>query len=202
MKLYYSKGACSLAVRIVLHELNINFDAEAVNLGTKKTASGQDFLAINPKGAVPALVLDNEQVLTENTVIQQYLADHFNGNHLLPAMGDIKRYRVLEWLNFVSTDLHKGCSPLFNAKLAEEIKDSIFRPALVNKLKYAEQQLAQHDYLLGNKFSLADAYLFVINRWLPHLGIDVNPFPALMRYQQRLKQRNAIQQALQEEGLA
>lgn len=201
MKLYYSKGACSLAVRIVLHELKLDFKAEAVNLGTKKTETGQDFLTINPKGAVPALILDNQAVLTENTVIQQYLADNFNGAHLLPASG-LPRYRVLEWLNFISTDLHKGCSPLFNPKVSEADKNNVFRPNLANKLTLVEQHLTQHPHLTDNGFSLPDAYLFVVCRWLPYLGVDTSHCPTLMNYCDQLKQRPAFQQALKEEGLA
>src|SRR5688572_12009519 len=113
MKLYYSKGACSLAVRIILHEIGAACEFEAVDLATKKTETGMDFLKINPKGAVPTLILDDKAILTENAVIQQYLAEKYHATQLLPPLGDMKRYRVLEWLNFISTDLHKSCGPLF-----------------------------------------------------------------------------------------
>ncbi|CAM4385330.1 MAG: Glutathione S-transferase GST-6.0 [Legionellaceae bacterium] len=202
MKLYYSIGACSLVIRIVLNELKIPFETEAVNLMTKKTASHEDFLTINPKGAVPALILDNQEVLTENAVIQQYLVDHYNSTTLLPPVGDFKRYRALEWLNFITTELHKNCAPLFNPTLSEEIKKDIFKPILDKKLKFIEQQLQQNTYLLGNEFSLPDAYLFVILQWLPRLGIETNQYPAINHYQTKLKQRPSIQQSLQEEGLS
>lgn len=201
MKLYYSKGACSLAIRILLHELNITFESEAVNLETKQTATGFDFLMINPKGAVPTIELNNGEVLTENAVIHQYLVQHYHGKHLLPPATDFKHYRVLEWLNFITTDLHKGCSPLFNPKVSEEVKASVFRPILNGKLKYVDHHLKESKFLLGHEFCLADGYLLVVIRWLPYLGIDMTQFPHLTRYAAELKQRPAIQKAMQEEGL-
>jgi len=202
MKLYYSKGACSLAVRIVIHELELKAEFESVDLKTKQTEKGDDFFKINPKGAVPALCLDDHQLLTENAVIQQYLADKHQAHHLLPAIGDFNRYRVLEWLNFVSTDLHKGCGPLFNANVPQEIKDTVFKPALKKKLDVVEQQLDNKDYLLGKNFTLPDAYLFVVMRWLNHLGLDMKIWPNMSRYFAALKERKSIKQALQEEGLS
>src|SRR5690349_19217638 len=122
MKLYYSKGACSLAVRIIINEIGLQSEYEAVDLKTKKTATGQDFLKINPKGSVPVIQTDEKQILTENAVIQQYLADTNKATQLLPALGNFERYRVLEWLNFISTELHKGFSPLFNPNVPNELK--------------------------------------------------------------------------------
>lgn len=201
MKLYYTKGACSLTVRILLHELAIVCEFEAVDLKTKLIFSKQDFLTINPKGAVPALILDNNEVLTENVVILQYLADEYKAIHLLPAIGDIQRYRVLEGLNFVSTDLHKNCSPLFNSQIAAEIKDSVFMPILIKKLFVVEEQLSKHVYISGAQFTLADIYLFVVLRWLPHLGLTLSEWPYLEKYFLHLKNRGAIQQSLVEECL-
>jgi glutathione S-transferase len=201
MKLYYSKGACSLVIRIVIHELQLNAEFCAVNLQTKQTENNEDFLKINPKGAVPTLMLDNKEILTENSVIQQYLADNYKGTQLLPAINDFKRYRVLEWLNYVSTELHKGCVPLFNAKVPEDIKDAIFKPALKAKINYVEKHLAQYEYLLGDQFTFPDAYLFVVLRWMPYLKIDLSDCPAITRYFENLKERQSIKQSLTEEGI-
>lgn len=201
MKLYYSKGACSLAIHILLIELGINFELERVEFPSKKTETGQDYLQINPKGSVPALELDDQQILTENAVIQQYLVDLTHNTQLLPAVGDFRRYRVLEWLNFVSTDLHKGCAPLFNSKLPETIKDEIFKPNIVTKLKIIDKQLAKNQFLMGEQFTLPDIYLFVILNWLPHLKIDISDLKNVQRYFAELKTRRSIKQALEEEGL-
>jgi len=201
MKLYYAKGACSLAVRIAVHELHLPCEFEAVNLKTKLTDRGLDFTKINPKGAVPTLMLDNQEVLTENTVIQQYLADSNKGNQLLPAIGDFKRYRVLEWLNFVSTELYKSFPPLFNSQVPEDVKEQVFRPALKNKLSFVNDHLNKNKFLAGNDFTLADSYLYVILRGLPHLKINIDEMTALTHYFKELSQRPSIQQSLQEEGL-
>ena len=201
MKLYYTKGACSLTVRILVHELAIPCEFEAVDLKTKLTAAHQDFLTINPKGAIPALRLDNQDLLTENAVILQYLADQYHATHFLPALGDGQRYRVLEWLNFVSTDLHKNCSPLFNTQVPTELKTGIFMPILENKLRMVATQLGKHTYLVSDDFTLADIYLWVVLRWLPHLGLTWSAFPTLEPYFLRVSQRDAVQQSLKEEGL-
>lgn len=202
MKLYYSKGACSLVIRILLNELGIAFESEAVNLNTKQTETGADFFKINAKGAVPALQLDNGEILTENAVIQQYLADTYQAAALLPALGDFKRYCTLEWLNFITTELHKGCGPLFNPNVSEEMKTTVFKPNLISKLKYLDELLSKNNYIMGETFSLPDAYLFVVFRWLPFLKVDTSALPALNAYFIRLKQRPAVQLALQQEGLA
>jgi glutathione S-transferase len=201
MKLYYSKGACSLAVRIVLHELNINAEFESVDLKTKKTEPGADYLKINPKGSVPALMLDNKEILTENAVIQQYLADTHKAHNLLPSIGDFKRYRVLEWLNYVTTEMHKGVGILFNPTLSQEAKDKTFIPLINHKLHYLDEHFANNQYLLGKQFTLPDAYLFVILNWLQFFSIDINQWPQLTRYFTELKNRPSIQQSLKEEGL-
>ncbi len=201
MKLYYSKGACSLAVRIALCEMEIPCEFEAVNLKTKQTEKDVNFLTINPKGSVPALLLDNNEVLTENSVIQQYLADNYVATSLLPIAG-LRRFRILEWLNFISTDLHKACSPLFNAKVSEEAKEEIFKPILKSKLDFTNAQLKGNDYLTGELFSLADGYLFVVLFWLPGLKLSLSDWPNLEQYFSRVKQRPMVQKALRDEGLA
>ncbi len=201
MKLYYSKGACSLAVRIVICELGVACEFEAVDLHTKKTESGIDYLTINPKGSVPALLLDSKEILTENAVIQQYLADEFKASQLLPPVGVFKRYRVLEWLNYVSTELHKGFGPLFNPKLPQDIKDNIVKPALKAKFDFVDQHLSHSKYLVGDQFSLADGYLFVMIFWLPNFNINSAQWQNITRYFADLKNRKSIHQALADEKL-
>jgi glutathione S-transferase len=200
MKLYYSKGSCSLAVRIIINEMNLSCEYEAVNLKTKQTETGMNFLSINPKGAVPVLQLDNNDILTENAAIQQYLADVHRADKLLPPLGNLDRYHVLEWLNYIATDIHKGCAPFFNPNLPAEIKTSIFLPLIKNKLAFLEQHLAENDYLTGENFTLPDGYLFVILTWLPGLKIDINEFPAVTNYFNRLKTRESIVKSLKEEA--
>jgi glutathione S-transferase len=201
MKLYYSKGACSLAVRILINELGIDCEYESVDLKTKKTENGVDFLKINPKGAVPVLDI-NGQILTENAAIQQYLADREHATSLLPPVNEFPRYQVIEWLNFVSTDLHKGCGPLFNPNLSQEIKEQIFIPAIKQKLAFVDQHLGKNKYLLGNNYTLPDAYLFVILTWMSHFKIDVTQWVHLSHYFSELHQRKAIKKSLQQEELS
>lgn len=201
MKLYYAKGACSLAVRIIIHEMSIACEYEAVNLRSKKTERGTDFLTINPKGAVPVLVLDNKEILTENVVILQYLAEKYHAEHLLPSVGDIKRYHVLEWLNFITTDLHKTCSPLFNPQLPEKVRNEIFIPLLKSKLDLVNNHLQHNKYLMGEQFTLADPYLFVILSWLTHFKLALSDWSHSSRYFKELLQRDSVRQALTEENL-
>ncbi|MBS0359105.1 MAG: glutathione transferase GstA [Proteobacteria bacterium] len=201
MKLYYTPGACSLVIRILLHEMTANADFEAVDLATKKTETGKDFFAINQKGAVPTLVLDNEEVLTENAMIQQYLADHYKATNLLPPIGDLKRYRVLEWLNYIATELHKGLSPFFNPHIPKDIKENVFAAALKNKLTYLSQRLGKQNYLMGDEFTLPDAYAFYALNSMPVAGIHIKNWPNLVAYFDRIKQRKSVQQAMQEEKL-
>lgn len=202
MKLYYSKGACSLAVRILINELDIPCEFEAVNLQTKKTETGEDYFAINAKGAVPALRLDNGEVLTESSVIQQYLADKQHAEQLLPPINQMQRYRVLEWLNYVGSELHKNCGPLFSSVISAEMKEEIFKPLLKSKLNYVDKHLETHTYLTGEHFTLPDAYLFTVSRWLPHLKIYRDALPNLSRLYIAVKERKSVQQALEAEGLS
>jgi glutathione S-transferase len=201
MKLYYASSVCSLAVRIIIHELGIACDYEAVNLKTKQTETGADFLTINPKGAVPALRLTNDEILTENAVILQYLADIHQATELLPPVGEMKRYRILEWLNFVATDLHRYCAPLFWSVFPADIKENVFTPILKKKLAIVEEQLKHHSFLLGGHLTLGDSYLFVILVWLEKLKTNMEEWPHLLRYFNQMKQRKTIQRALAEEGL-
>lgn len=201
MKLYYSKGACSLSVRIILHEIGIPFEQESVNLKTKKTESGADYLKINPKGAVPAIELANKEILTENAAIQQYLADEYKATPLLPPVGNFKRYRVLEWLSYVSSDLHKSFGPLFNHTLPQEIKDEYFLPILIKKFEAVDEHLRKNKFLIGDQYTLPDAYLFVVSRWLAAFKLDMAKFPNLSRFMAEVKKRQAVADALGEEGL-
>jgi glutathione S-transferase len=201
MKLYYSKGACSLAPHILINELNLPCEFIAVNLADKKTVDGKDYLQINPKGAVPALQLDNGEVLTENVVIQQYLVDTFNAKNLLPAVGDFARYRTLEWLNFASTDLHKNFSPFYTKGVPAEVLEQIFKPILLRKLNFLNQHLANHNYVMGAMFTLPDAYIFVTLTWLKVIKMDVKNWPHLDRYFHEVRQRPSVEKAFLEEGL-
>jgi glutathione S-transferase len=202
MKLYYSKGACSLAIRICIHEIGIPCEFESVNLQTKKTETGTDFLNINPKGAVPVLVLDNQEILTENAIIQQYLADEYNAKDLLPTTNNFERYRVLEWLNYVSTELHKGAASLFNSKIPDTIKEEIFIPMLKAKLDFVDKHLSKNKYLLNERFSLADGYLLVVLLWMPKLKIDTSQWKNLTRYSSTVRLRPGVQEALKAEGFS
>lgn len=201
MKLYYASSVCSLAVRIILYELDISCEYESVNLKTKQTETGADYLTVNPKGSVPALVLVNNDVLTENAVILQYLADTNNAVELLPPVNDINRYRTLEWLNFVSTDLHRYCAPLFWSKFSDETKSIVFTPILKKKLFIVDSHLRDHKFLMGERLTLGDSYLFVILIWLAKLKVNMNEWPNLSRYFNDMKQRKSVQKALEEEGL-
>jgi glutathione S-transferase len=201
MKLYYAKGACSLAPRIIINELQIPCEFESVDLKNKTTANGGDFLKINPKGSVPVIETQDKQILTENAVILQYLADSQHANQLLPPTTDFNRYRVLEWLNYVATEMHKGCGPLFNTAVPQEIKDQTFIPLLKKKLDYIEKNLEKTQFIAGNEFTLPDAYLFTILRWFKNFNIDITQWKKVSEYVNNLKKRNSIQKSLQEEGL-
>lgn len=202
MKLYFSRGACSLAVRIIVHEIGIPIDYEAVDLKTKQTRHGLDFLQINPKGAVPAILLDDGHILTENAVILQFLAEKYKAIELLPPAGRFDRYRVLEWLNFDSTELHKAFLPLLNPKLPPGIKEEVFKPNLEKKLAHVNQYLQESTYLAGINFTIADAYLFSMLRWLERVGLQLEGWQNLQRYFTELKERPSVQEALDEEIIA
>ena len=200
MKLYYSPGACSLSPHIVLNEAGLAFDAETVDLGAKKTKSGADYKAINPKGAVPALQLDNGQVLTEGSAIVQYLADQKPATKLAPAAGTMERYRLQEWLNYIASEVHKGFSPLFNPKATDEWKQ-VVKDNLGAKFDYLSKQLQGKDYLMG-AFSVADAYLFTILGWSKSMNIDLAKWPVLASYMERVGARPAVKAALEAEAKA
>ena len=191
-----------MASRIILNEIGIAPDFEAVDLQTKQTESGQDFLSINSKGSVPTLRLENGEILTENAVIMQYLADHYEASNLLPPVGDWQRYRVLEWLNYVSTELHKGFTPIFNPDISQELKETIFIPKVMEKFQYIDRGLKGRAYLVGRHFTLPDAYLFTVLRWAIGKKLPVQPLQSLMDYTAQLRLRKSVSDALIQEGLA
>ncbi|MHC8365686.1 glutathione transferase GstA [Pseudomonas sp. ZT5P21] len=195
MKLYYAPQACSLAPHIVLRELGLPFGLIRVDNRTKQTISGSDFLVINPKGYVAALQLDNGEVLTEGPAILQYLADLRPEANLAPANGTFARVRLQEWLNFVSTEIHGGLGWLFNAQFSEEVKTPI-KEKLFKRFAVLCQTLERQDYLMADGFSVADAYLFTVLRWAPLFAIDLNEWPALVRFQARVDLRPTVQAAL------
>lgn len=199
MKLYYSKGACSMITRIILNELHINADYESVDLKTKVTETNKNFLEINPKGAVATLALDDGEILTENAVIVQYLADIKEAHELLPKTGDFNRYRVLEWLNYMTTEVHKSFAILFNADVSQNLKDEIFIPLIKHKLKFVDKHLHGKEFLVLDRFTLPDAYLYVMLLWTNHFKIDLREYPALSAYFNKLSRRDSIIKSLQEE---
>lgn len=200
MKLYYSPGACSLAVHILLAELGKKYEVEKVDLASKKTASGADFLKINPKGYVPALDIGRGQMLTEVQVILQYLADKAEATKLLPKAGTLARYHAMETLNFVSTELHKGFGPLFNRAMPEDGKAAV-KERLAQRFAYLDSVLAKSAYVNGKSFTVADAYAYTVLRWAPYTGFDMNRWPHIQSYMARMGARPAVQKVLAEEGL-
>lgn len=200
MKLYYKAGACSLSPHIVLHELGLPFEREAVDLATKKLDGGADYLAVNPKGSVPALLLDDGQVLTEGGVIVQYLADLAPERNLAPRPGSPERYRLMEWLNFIASDLHKTFGIIFNTKMPDAAK-AVAKEILAVRLAWPARTLASQPYLTGESFSVADAYLFTVLSWAPRVGLDLSPWPSLGAFVARMAARPAVKATLAAEGL-
>ncbi|KIF58499.1 glutathione S-transferase [Pseudomonas fluorescens] len=194
MKLYFAPMTCSLSPHIVLRELGLPFELIRVNNKTKATADGRDFRAINPKGYVAALVLDNGLVLTEGPAIIQFLADQVPGNALAPANGTWERTRLQELLNFITSEIHGGSAPLFNADIPEPVKE-IFRQKLFKRLDYLNKELVNKDYLLST-FGLADAYLFTVLKWLPFFNIDIGDWPELAAFVARIEARSSVQAAI------
>ncbi len=199
MKLYYAPGACSMAPHIVLREANVAFDLVKTDIRAKKLEDGSSYLAINPKGAVPALQLEDGTVLTENAAILQFIGDYAPESGLFPRLGDFTRYRVLEWLNYIATELHKGFGPLWNPSSSDEVKEAT-RGLLGKKFDFVQEQLGDGPYLLGDAFTLPDTYLFVILNWTRMHGIDLARWPGLTAYQQRVAQRPRVAETLGAEG--
>ena len=200
MKLYYSPGACSLSPHIVAREAGLDIEIVLASTKTHKLQDGTDFYTLNPKGYVPLLELDNGERLSEGPAIVQYLADQAPASGLAPANGTMERYRLQEWLNFITSELHKGFSPLFNPAVPEEAK-ALFRTKLLDRLSWVDGQLEGRSYLMGETFTVADAYLFTVTGWGRLVGVDVSPFARLVAYRDRVAARPAVQAALKQEGL-
>jgi glutathione S-transferase len=199
MKLFYGPGACSMAAHIVANELGMNMEFVPVDL-RKHEYKGGNYYDINPKGSVPALQMDNGEVLTEAAVILQYLADQKPGNNLLPQAGTMPRYRVMEWLNYISAEVHKGFGPLWNPATPEAGRHSAIEN-LNKKFKFISEKLGGKDYLMGAQYTVADAYLFTILGWTHYHKIDMTKFPVLMGYMERIKNRSAVMTTMKQEGL-
>ncbi|MCC8376462.1 MULTISPECIES: glutathione transferase GstA [Photorhabdus] len=200
MKLYYQPGACSLSPHIILREAGLDFSVIKVDLKTKKTENGDNFFAINPKGQIPTLLLDNNEILTEGAVIVQYIADQKPDKKLIAPAGTMERYHQLEWLSHISSEIHKGFSPLFLPGTPEN-----YRPVAINNLlrrfKYIDEVLAKQPYIAGEHFTVADAYLFTLSNWAPLVQLDLSDLIHLKAYQERIAERPNVRDALKAEGL-
>ena len=201
MKLFLKPGACSLSPHIVLEESGLPYETEVVDLKTKITASGANFFDINPKGYVPALLLDDGTLLTEGPAIVQFVADQVADRKLAPANGTVERYQVQGWLTFIGTELHKSFSAFFNPAASDEWKANT-KARLDTRLAYIDEQLAGNAYLMGEAFSVADAYLFTVLRWSPVASLNLSQWPNIVAFQARMAARPAVQEALAAEGLA
>ncbi|KRR16174.1 glutathione S-transferase [Bradyrhizobium lablabi] len=200
MKLYYSPGACSLSPHIALLEAGLPYDLVKVDLRAKKLENGDDFLTVNPKGQVPALALDSGELVTEGPIIVQMIADKA-GKNLAPPRDSDERYKLLEWLNYITTELHKNLGPMFSPLLAEEAKP-FFKDRTMSKFKYLETALTGRDYLMGKQFTVADGYLFTMLMWATdRLKFDLSAMPNLMAYKARVAARPKVQEAMTKEGL-
>jgi glutathione S-transferase len=200
MKLYYSPGACSLSPHIVLREAGLPFTPVLASTRTHQLADGTDYYTINPKGYVPLLELDDGQRLSEGPAIVQYIADQVPDRKLAPPAGTMARYRLMEWLNFITSELHKGFSPLFNKDFPEAGKQ-IHRKRVADRLAWVDSQLEGKQYLMGSDFSVADAYLFTVAGWGQYVGVDIKPLKNLSAYMVRVAARPAVQEAMKAEGL-
>lgn len=200
MKLYYLKGACSLASYISLTEAGVKFEAVEVDHKTHKTRSGEDLNAVNSKGYVPVLGLDNGQILTENVAVLNYIADLNPAAKLAPPAGTLERYRLIEWLAYINSELHKNFGPLFDPSTSEDIK-AFARGNLKKRLGWIDTALGSKSYLMGSEFTVADAYLYVVLTWASHVGLDLAQWPALKRHNERVAARPHVIAARKAEGL-
>lgn len=200
LTLYATPGACSLAVHIALREAKTDFELVKVDLKAKRTEGGDDYRAINPNGKVPALKLDSGEVLTENAVLLQYVADQAPAANLIPASGTLERYRALEGLNFIATEIHKGFGPLFQPNTPEDYKPIVLQ-TLPDRFAYLDRRLEGRSFLLGDQVSVLDFYCFVMGRWAKAMKVDVSGCGRLRDYWDRMAARPAVRAALDEEGL-
>jgi glutathione S-transferase len=199
MKLYYAPGACSLAPHIAFEEAGLPHELVKVDLVKHTLADGSDYRSVNPKGYVPFLMLDDGSTLSEAAVILQYVADRKPGT-IAPVFGTPERWKLMEWLNFIATEIHKTYSPLWNPQTSTEVRERNVQ-ALGNRFSLIEKTLAGQPYLTGQQFTVADAYLFTVVSWSGMLKVDLTPFPALVAFQQRVAARPAVQRAMKAEGL-
>ena len=199
MKLYYAPGACSLSPHIVLEESGLPFELEKVDLQTKETASGHDFYLVNTKGSVPALELDDGQVLTEGAAIVQYLGDQVPEKELIPLPKTMERYRVMEWLNFIATELQKSFTPIFNPAYTSCREEA--RKTLLRQFDFVDRRLTGKSYVMGERFTVVDAYLFTISTWIEAAELSVDQWKALSAYRKRISERPAVYKAMMAEGL-
>lgn len=200
MKLYYAPGACSLAPHIALFELGLSVQAVKVNLRDKTSEDGKDFWAINPKGSVPFLSLGNGESVSEVAVILQYLADLKPEKNLIAKWGTPERYQGMQWLNYIATEMHKGYSPLWNKQMPDEAK-KIALENLQRRFQFLENHFASHAFLMGDNYSVADAYLFTVLNWSRHLKLDLTEYPHLVNYVEKVKARPATVEAMKAEGI-
>ena len=200
MKLYYSPGACSMAPHILLHEIGLSHDAQRVDLSNKTLEGGGSYLDVNPKGAVPALQLDNGEVLTENAVILQYLGDRSAATDVLPPIGQFRRYRVLEAVNFITTEVHKRFGHLFNPQMNEEAKQLIIGD-IGKKLDYLDKEIGEGPFVMGEELTLPDPYLFVMLAWAQKMLGGLDRWPNLKAFHERMMKRPSVRNVLQFEGL-
>jgi glutathione S-transferase len=200
MKLYYSPGACSLAPHIVAREAGLSLDLEKIDLANRTTASGRSYLEVNPKGYVPALQVQDGTVMTEVSALIQYLADQAPQAGLIPAAGTPERYKVLEWIGFIATEIHKGFGPLWNPTTPDAVKQAT-KERLFQRFAYVDQQLDGRSYLTGERFTVADAYLFVVVNWTNFHGLSLGDYKNLAAFMERVAARPKVQEALQAEGL-
>lgn len=200
MKLYLKPGACSVSPHIVLEESGLPYETEVVDLATKRTGSGADFFAINPKGYVPALQIDSGEVITEGPAIVQYVADLVPAKGLVPLAGTLERVHVQSWLTFIGTELHRSCSPFFNPAAGDDWKN-FSRANLLRRLAFVDKHLEGRDYLSGDSFGVADAYLFTVLRWMTPIGIQVSGWPSVGAFQARVSARPAVAAAMRAEGI-
>lgn len=200
MKLYYFPSACSQASNIALREAGLKFDLVKVDHHTRKAADGLDFNAVNPKGYVPALTLDSGETLTENVAVLQYIGDHSTGPKLAPPAGTMERYRLIEWLAFINSEVHKTFSPLFNKDAPEEVKQFALAN-LTKRLGSLQSALGSKTFLMGEQFTVADCYLFTVLSWAPFVKLDLGKWPELKRYVDRIHARPHVMAALKSEGL-
>lgn len=200
MKLYFSPGVCSLAPHIALREAGLAFELERVDTDKKLTAGGRDYLAINPHGYVPALEIEPGFILTEGPSIMQYIADKAPESGLAPKAGSVERYRLQSWLNYITSEIHKGFSPLFKPGMPAEAK-AMFKAQIAQHFDYLQTHLSRRPYLLESGFSIADAYLFVVAGWSGFVGIDLKKWPAIVAFRERVQDRASVREAMRAEGL-